>query len=97
MIDLLRDINPEWVVVESYDVDGYVIKREYYNGSVKMKEIEYVLEKTGTVVDKITPTYKLYQKGVESQVIPRKPIIPSEIGEVVINGEARVSTKGIKI
>ena len=97
MIDLLTYIAPEWVLVESYDLDNYVTKREYYSGSMKMKEIEYVLEKTGTVVDKITPIYKLYDNGVENQVIPRKDIIPSEIGAVVINKESKGVTKGIKI
>lgn len=97
MIDLLTYISLEWVLIETYDVDGYVTKREYYDGIVKQKEIEYALEKTGSVVDKITPTYKLYQNGIESLSTQRKAIIPANLGEVVISKETKGATKGIKI
>ncbi len=97
MIDIIAHISPEWVLVESYDVDNYVIKREYFKNTVKMKEIQYALTKTGTVVDKIIPTYKLYNENGLVKTVVRKEILPSEIGVAVINKETKGATIGIKI
>ena len=97
MMDIITYISPEWALIEYYDSDNYVIKREYYDGSEKIKQIDYALTKAGTVVDKITPTYRVYVNGVETHTVQKKDITPSVIGATVINKETKGSTKGIII
>ena len=96
-MDIITYINTEWTLIEHYDADDYVIKREYYDGSEKIKQIDYALIKTGTVVDKITPTYRVYVNGIETHTVQKRDIIPVNLGAVVINKETKGVTKGIKI